>query len=150
MKEIARILKITPRTVAFHKYGMMGESGIRTSAELVQFAVKQHLVSVLAATVDPSSEQLVLLPVARPLSGRDSFSKRPALHGARPASDRSCRGEKPLTRLRVLLADDHQDFLATEARLLEPRVRRGRRRSAMAGRRSSRPLGSSRTSWCLT
>jgi DNA-binding NarL/FixJ family response regulator len=45
MKEIARILKITPRTVAFHKYSMMQELGIRTSAELVQFAVKQNLVS---------------------------------------------------------------------------------------------------------
>jgi len=46
MKQIARILKITARTVAFHKYGMMQELGIKTSAELVQFAVKQHLVSV--------------------------------------------------------------------------------------------------------
>jgi DNA-binding NarL/FixJ family response regulator len=46
MKEIARLLKITPRTVAFHKYGMMEELGIKTSAELVQFAVKKHLVAV--------------------------------------------------------------------------------------------------------
>ena len=46
MKEIARILNITPRTVAFHKYGMMEELGIKSSAELVQYAVKQHLVSV--------------------------------------------------------------------------------------------------------
>jgi DNA-binding NarL/FixJ family response regulator len=46
MKEIARILKITARTVAFHKYNMMEELGIKTSAELVQFAMKQHRVSV--------------------------------------------------------------------------------------------------------
>jgi DNA-binding NarL/FixJ family response regulator len=46
MKEIARILEITPRTVAFHKYGMMDELGIKSSAELVQYAVKHHLVSV--------------------------------------------------------------------------------------------------------
>jgi DNA-binding NarL/FixJ family response regulator len=46
MKEAARILKITPRTVAFHKYAMMEHLGIATSAELVQFAVKQHIVSV--------------------------------------------------------------------------------------------------------
>jgi DNA-binding NarL/FixJ family response regulator len=46
MKEISRILKITPRTVAFHKYSMMEQLGITSSAELVQFAVKQHLVSV--------------------------------------------------------------------------------------------------------
>jgi DNA-binding NarL/FixJ family response regulator len=46
MKEIARILKITPRTVAFHKYAIMEEIGAKSSAELVQFAIKQHLVSV--------------------------------------------------------------------------------------------------------
>jgi DNA-binding NarL/FixJ family response regulator len=46
MKEIARILKITSRTVAFHKYGMMEELGIKSSAELVRYAIKHHLVSV--------------------------------------------------------------------------------------------------------
>jgi DNA-binding NarL/FixJ family response regulator len=46
MKQIAGILKITPRTVAFHKYHMMEELGIKSSAELVQFAIKQHIVSV--------------------------------------------------------------------------------------------------------
>ena len=46
MKEIVRILKITARTVAFHKYGMMHDLGIKTSAELVQFAIKHHVVSV--------------------------------------------------------------------------------------------------------
>jgi DNA-binding NarL/FixJ family response regulator len=46
MKQIARILKITPRTVAFHKYRMMEELGIRSSAELVQFAIKEHIVGV--------------------------------------------------------------------------------------------------------
>jgi DNA-binding NarL/FixJ family response regulator len=44
MKEIARALKITPRTVAFHKYSMMEEFGIKSSAELVQFAIKQRVV----------------------------------------------------------------------------------------------------------
>ena len=46
MKEIGRILKITPRTVAFHKYSMMEQLGITSSAELVKFAVKRHFVSV--------------------------------------------------------------------------------------------------------
>ena len=46
MKEIARILKITTRTVAFHKYKMMEELGIKSSAELVQFAIKRQLISV--------------------------------------------------------------------------------------------------------
>ena len=45
MKEIARLLKITPRTVAFHKYAMMEQLGVTTNAELVMVAIKQHLVS---------------------------------------------------------------------------------------------------------
>jgi DNA-binding NarL/FixJ family response regulator len=45
MKEIARLLKITARTVAFHKYSMMEQLGISSNAELIQFALKQHLVS---------------------------------------------------------------------------------------------------------
>lgn len=46
MKEVGKILKITPRTVAFHKYSMMQQLGISSSAELVQFAIKQHVVNV--------------------------------------------------------------------------------------------------------
>jgi len=45
MKEIAHILAITPRTVAYLKYSMMEDLGIKTSAELVQFAVKLHIVT---------------------------------------------------------------------------------------------------------
>jgi DNA-binding NarL/FixJ family response regulator len=44
MKETARLLKITPRTVAFHKYSMMDLLGIKSSAELVQYALKTHAV----------------------------------------------------------------------------------------------------------
>lgn len=43
MKEIARSLKITPRTVAFHKYAMMGHLGVRSSAELLQYAIRHHI-----------------------------------------------------------------------------------------------------------
>jgi DNA-binding NarL/FixJ family response regulator len=46
MKEVARILDVTARTVAFHKYGMMKQLGLESSAELIQFAIKQRLVSV--------------------------------------------------------------------------------------------------------
>jgi DNA-binding NarL/FixJ family response regulator len=46
MKEIAGILKITARTVAFHKYGMMEDLGIKSTAELVQYAVKARIVSL--------------------------------------------------------------------------------------------------------
>jgi DNA-binding NarL/FixJ family response regulator len=44
MKEIGRRLNITPRTVAFHKYNMMELLKISSSAQLIQYAVKQHLV----------------------------------------------------------------------------------------------------------
>jgi DNA-binding CsgD family transcriptional regulator len=45
MKEAADILKITPRTIAFHKYTIMTQLGLKTGAELVQYAVKHHLVT---------------------------------------------------------------------------------------------------------
>jgi DNA-binding CsgD family transcriptional regulator len=45
MKQVARILKIKPRTVAFHKYGMMKQLGVKSTAELVQIAIKMGLIS---------------------------------------------------------------------------------------------------------
>jgi DNA-binding NarL/FixJ family response regulator len=45
MKEIAGILNITPRTVAFHKYQMMEELDIKTNSELIQYAIKHGFVS---------------------------------------------------------------------------------------------------------
>jgi DNA-binding NarL/FixJ family response regulator len=44
MKEVASILNLTPRTVAFHKYRMMEQLKITTNAELIQYAIKHHLV----------------------------------------------------------------------------------------------------------
>ena len=44
MKEIATTLGISPRTVAFHKYEMMQQLKVNTTAELVQYAVKHHIV----------------------------------------------------------------------------------------------------------
>ena len=44
MKEIASTLKITPRTVAFHKYSMMELLGLRSSAELIQYAFRNHIL----------------------------------------------------------------------------------------------------------
>jgi DNA-binding NarL/FixJ family response regulator len=44
MKEVASILNVTPRTVAFHKYRIMERLKIKTNAELIQFAIRQHLV----------------------------------------------------------------------------------------------------------
>ena len=45
-KQIARTLHISTRTVEFHKYQMMQQLGIETSAELVQFAVKHGVISI--------------------------------------------------------------------------------------------------------
>ena len=44
MKEIAGLLKLTPRTVAFHKYEMMKRLNVTSTAELIQYAVKHHIV----------------------------------------------------------------------------------------------------------
>jgi DNA-binding NarL/FixJ family response regulator len=45
-KEIASSLSISARTVEFHKYQMMERLGLRTSAELVHFAIKHGLVEL--------------------------------------------------------------------------------------------------------
>ena len=44
MKEIAGVLNVAPRTVAFHKYQMMEQLNVKSTAELIQYAVKQHIV----------------------------------------------------------------------------------------------------------
>jgi DNA-binding NarL/FixJ family response regulator len=44
MKEAAFILDVSPRTVAFHKYTMMDHLNIRSSAELIEYAMKSALV----------------------------------------------------------------------------------------------------------
>src|SRR5215469_220068 len=45
MKEIAYILQLKPGTVAFHKYRIMDVLGIKTSAGLIEYAIKHHMVS---------------------------------------------------------------------------------------------------------
>jgi DNA-binding NarL/FixJ family response regulator len=44
MKEAGSILGITARTVAFHKYRMMSQLKISTSAELIRVALQRHVV----------------------------------------------------------------------------------------------------------
>jgi DNA-binding NarL/FixJ family response regulator len=44
MKEVADVLRMSPRTVAFHKYSAMERFNIKTSAELVSFALTRGLV----------------------------------------------------------------------------------------------------------
>lgn len=45
-KEIAALLNISPRTVEFHKYRMMEQLKTKTSAELIQYALKYGLASL--------------------------------------------------------------------------------------------------------
>jgi DNA-binding NarL/FixJ family response regulator len=44
MKEIASLLKVTLRTVAFHKYQMMRQLELKSTAELIQYAIRHHVV----------------------------------------------------------------------------------------------------------
>ena len=43
MKEAAFVLNVSPRTVAFHKYTMMEHLNIRSSAELIEYALKSSV-----------------------------------------------------------------------------------------------------------
>ena len=45
MKEAAFILNISPRTVAFHKYTMMEHLSLRSSAELIQYAMRNSVTA---------------------------------------------------------------------------------------------------------
>jgi DNA-binding NarL/FixJ family response regulator len=46
MKGVAFVLNVSPRTVAYHKYTMMEHLSIRSSAELIEYAVKRSLVTI--------------------------------------------------------------------------------------------------------
>lgn len=45
MKEVGAILNVSPRTVAFHKYQMMRRLRIKNTAELIQYAIRNGIVS---------------------------------------------------------------------------------------------------------
>ncbi len=45
MKEVGDILHMTTRTVAYHKYRMMEVLGTKSNAELVKYAVRNHMVA---------------------------------------------------------------------------------------------------------
>ena len=48
MQETADLLHLTHRTVAFHKYRIMEEFGLKTNSDLVRFALRQRIVSLPA------------------------------------------------------------------------------------------------------
>jgi DNA-binding NarL/FixJ family response regulator len=45
MKEVSGILNMSTRTVAYHKYRMMEVLGAKSNAELVKYAVRNHIVA---------------------------------------------------------------------------------------------------------
>jgi DNA-binding NarL/FixJ family response regulator len=44
MKEAAGVLNVTARTIAFHKYRVMEELSLKTTADLIQFAIKSRIL----------------------------------------------------------------------------------------------------------
>ncbi|MEJ2008936.1 MAG: response regulator transcription factor [Acidobacteriota bacterium] len=44
MKQVADILNVAPRTIAYHKYRMMKALHVKSTAELIQYALKNKLV----------------------------------------------------------------------------------------------------------
>jgi DNA-binding CsgD family transcriptional regulator len=47
MKEVAHILGLKARTVAFHKYRIMQQFGVKNNADLFRLAVKARVVPPL-------------------------------------------------------------------------------------------------------
>jgi DNA-binding NarL/FixJ family response regulator len=45
MKEVSAVLHMTTRTVAYHKYRIMEVLGAKSNAELVKYAVRNHMVA---------------------------------------------------------------------------------------------------------
>ena len=45
MKEVAQVLNMSTRTVAFHKYRMMEVLGAKSSVDLIKYAVRNHITA---------------------------------------------------------------------------------------------------------
>ncbi|HEY2645503.1 MAG TPA: response regulator transcription factor [Candidatus Acidoferrales bacterium] len=45
MKQAADVLHVSARTIAFHKYQMMQDLGLKSTAGLIQYAIKSHVVA---------------------------------------------------------------------------------------------------------
>lgn len=45
MRQVGVLLEISTRTVAFHKYQIMQEHGLKTQSDIVMFAIKQRIVA---------------------------------------------------------------------------------------------------------
>jgi DNA-binding NarL/FixJ family response regulator len=47
MKQTAQVLHVTARTIAFHKYRIMEDFGLKTNSDLVKFAIREKVISPL-------------------------------------------------------------------------------------------------------
>ena len=56
-KEIAGILRLSVKTVEYHKYRMMNRLGLHTSAELVTYAVRKSLLGLAPASDQSTPDQ---------------------------------------------------------------------------------------------
>ena len=45
MKEVGSVLNLATRTVAFHKYRIMSMLGLKSNAELIQYAIRNSIIS---------------------------------------------------------------------------------------------------------
>jgi DNA-binding NarL/FixJ family response regulator len=45
MKQVAAILNLSARTIAFHKYHIMEEFGLKTNSDLIRFAIRERILS---------------------------------------------------------------------------------------------------------
>lgn len=45
MKQVAAILNLSTRTIAFHKYHIMEEFGLKTNSALIRFAIREDLLT---------------------------------------------------------------------------------------------------------
>lgn len=54
MKQAAALLGMSPRTVAFHKYRVMDQFKLKSTADLVQLAIRERLISHLPIPTLPS------------------------------------------------------------------------------------------------
>jgi DNA-binding NarL/FixJ family response regulator len=45
-KEIAHILSISVKTAEYHKYAILGTLGLKTNAELIQYAIRHGIIAV--------------------------------------------------------------------------------------------------------
>jgi DNA-binding NarL/FixJ family response regulator len=45
MKEVARVLSVVPRTVAFHKYQVMRKLKLKSNADLIRYAIESRILA---------------------------------------------------------------------------------------------------------